>query len=254
MANGSTGFIDGFTAGLVGHSVGEEVAYEVTFPEQYQSADLAGQTVVFTFQINYIAKAIDSKDKLTDDIVADNFSYDTVDEYLASLKESYEKQLESNLENDKETSVMNAVINGSTVSDIPEGLLQARVDMTLYLMDLQYQSYGTTLKDYAESSGYDYDTMVESMTENVKTDVETELILQAIAEAEGFEIDEDEYNDFITPLYQKMGYKDAESFYDAFTFDGYTGERYFRLAFLTEKAEDFCIENAVVNATSTIAD
>ena len=188
-AGSMSGYIEGFTAGLVGHSVGEEVAYEVTFPEEYQNEDLAGQTVTFTFQVNYIAKAITSKADLTDEIVSENFGYDTVKEYLAYLKEQYTKTLEDNLANDKETAVLNSIINNSTVSEIPEELLQARVDLILYTQDLQYQSYGTTMKDYAESMGYDYDEIVSQLTDSVKESTETEMILEAIAKAEGLEVD-----------------------------------------------------------------
>ena len=246
-AGSTQGYIDGFTSGLVGHSVGEEVAYEVTFPENYQSEDLAGQTVVFTFQVNYIAKAIESKSDLTDEIVSENFGYDTVDDYIDYLKEQYKSSLETNLESDKETAVLNSIINNSTVSEIPEGLLQARVDLILYTQDLQYQSYGTTMKEYAESMGYDYDEIVSSLTENVKDATETEMILEAIAKAEGIEVDEDGYEEFITPVYTQMGYTDKESLYDAFSVEGYSGEKYFKLAYLTEKATDFCVENAVVS-------
>ncbi|WP_028234726.1 FKBP-type peptidyl-prolyl cis-trans isomerase [Pseudobutyrivibrio sp. MD2005] len=253
-AGSMSGYIEGFTAGLVGHSVGEEVAYEVTFPEEYQNEDLAGQTVTFTFQVNYIAKAITSKSDLTDEIVSENFGYDTVKEYLAYLKEQYTKTLEDNLANDKETAVLNSIINNSTVSEIPEELLQARVDLILYTQDLQYQSYGTTMKDYAESMGYDYDEIVSQLTESVKESTETEMILEAIAKAEGLEVDEDGYNEFITPIYTQMGYSDLDSFYTAFSVDGYGGERYFKLAYLTEKATDFCVENAVVNFTDSDAE
>lgn len=251
---GAGGFIEGFTSGLAGHSVGEEVAYEVTFPEQYQSAELAGQTVVFTFQINYVAKSIESKKELTDEIVSEKLGYDTVDDYMASLEESYKTTLEDNLKNDKETAVLNALINNCKVSEVPEALLQARVDLILAIQDRQYQQYGTTMKDYAESMGYDYNEMVASLTENVKESTETELILEAIAKAEGLEVDEEGYDKFVTDMYQRMGFADKESFYKEFSVDGYGGERYFKLAYLTEKASKFCIENAVVNATSTLVD
>lgn len=254
QAGGTTGFIDGFTAGLVGHSVGEEVAYEVTFPEEYQAEDLAGQTVIFTFQINYIAKAVASQEDLTDEIVSENFDFDTVDDYMASLKEEYETTLQQNLESDTETAVLNSIINSSTVSEVPEGLVQARVDLILHIQDLQYQAYGTSLKEYMDSMGYDYDEMVSSITESVKESTETELILEAIAEAEGIEVDEEGYQEFITPIITQMGFTDEEEFYSEFTVDGYGGERYFRLAYQTEKATDFCVENAVVNSTNTIAE
>ena len=253
-AGTTQGFIDGFTAGLVGHKVGEEVAYEVTFPKEYGNADLAGQTVVFTFQVNYIAKPISSKKELTDDVVSEKFGYDTVDKYIDSLKESYQSKLESNLKNDTETAVLNAIINNSKVAEIPEDLLQARVDLIIAMQDRQYQAYGTTLKDYIKSMGYDYDEEIAKLTENIKESTKTELILEAIAKAEGMKVDEKDYSDFVSNLYTQMGYKDETSFYDDYSVEGYGGEKYFRLAYLTEKAKDFCIENAVVNSTNVVAE
>lgn len=253
-AGTTQGFIDGFTAGLVGHKVGEEVAYEVTFPKEYGNADLAGQTVVFTFQVNYIAKPITSKKELTDDVVSEKFGYDTVDKYMDSLKESYQSKLESNLKNDTETAVLNAIINNSKVAEIPEDLLQARVDLIIAMQDRQYQAYGTTLKDYITSMGYDYDEEIAKLTENIKESTKTELILEAIAKAEGMKVDEKEYSDFVSNLYTQMGYKDETSFYDDYSVEGYGGEKYFRLAYLTEKAKDFCIENAVVNSSNVVAE
>lgn len=254
-AAGTTqGYIEGFTAGLVGHKVGEEVAYEVTFPKEYGNVDLAGQTVVFTFQVNYIAKAISSVDDLTDDIVSEKFSYDTVDEYIDSLKEAYKTKLESNLKSDTETAVLNTLNNNCKVSKVPEDLLQARLDLILEMQDKQYQAYGTTLKDYLTSMGYDYDEEVAKIKANVEESTKTELILEAIAKAENIQVDESAYKEFVTKIYTQMGYSDETSFYKDFSVPGYGGEKYFKLAYLTEKASDFCVDNAVVNYTSKVAE
>ncbi|WP_458457545.1 FKBP-type peptidyl-prolyl cis-trans isomerase [Pseudobutyrivibrio sp.] len=254
-AAGTTqGYIEGFTAGLVGHKVGEEVAYEVTFPEEYGNADLAGQTVVFTFQVNYIAKPISSVDDLTDDIVSEKFSYDTVDEYIDSLKKAYNSKLESNLKSDTETAVLNTLNNNCKVSKVPEDLLQARLDLILEMQDRQYQAYGTTLKDYLTSMGYDYDEEVAKIKANVEESTKTELILEAIAKAENIQVDDSAYKEFVTKIYTQMGYSDETSFYKDFSVSGYGGEKYFKLAYLTEKASEFCVDNAVVNYTSKVAE
>lgn len=254
-AAGTTqGYIEGFTAGLVGHKVGEEVAYEVTFPEEYGNTDLAGQTVVFTFQVNYIAKPISSVDDLTDDIVSEKFSYDTVDEYIDSLKEAYNSKLESNLKSDTETAVLNTLNNNCKVSKVPEDLLQARLDLILEMQDRQYQAYGTTLKDYLTSMGYDYDEEVAKIKANVEESTKTELILEAIAKAENIQVDDSAYKEFVTKIYTQMGYSDETSFYKDFSVSGYGGEKYFKLAYLTEKASEFCVDNAVVNYTSKVAE
>ena len=248
------GYIDGFTAGLVGHKVGEEVAYEVTFPENYGNADLAGQTVIFTFQVNYIAKAIDSQKDLTDEIVSEKLGYDTVSDYMEALKTKYTASLESNLKNDKQTAVLNAIINGSKVSEVPADLLDARVEMYLTVYDKQYQAYGTTAKEYFESMGQDYDAYVENMKTSIKESTETELILEAIAKAEGIEIDEDGYKSFIENVISSSGASDETSFYEVYDVNGYTGERYFRQSYLTQKALDFCIDNANYTGAPAVAE
>lgn len=245
-AGGTGGYIDGFTSGLAGHSVGEEVAYEVTFPEQYGNADLAGQTVIFTFQINYVAKAIESKADLTDDIVKENFGSDTVDEYIDSLTEQYKSKLESDYENDVQTSVLNTVMNNSKVSEVPEDLVQARVDMYLNLLEMQCKQYNTTTKDYLDSMGQDYDEYVENIKSNLNESLTEELVLEAVAKKEGMEVDAEGYEKFIANLVASTGSEDEDAFYEVYTVDNYDGKRYFRQQYLLQKAVQFCVDNAVV--------
>ncbi len=243
------GYISGFTSGLVGYSVGDEVAYEVTFPDSYpNNEDLAGQTVVFTFNINYIAKQVETRDDLTDEIVSENFGYDTVDALVEALQTSYKSTLESNLQSDKETAVLNTLINSCTVSEVPEDLLQARVDVELNIDERQCQNqFSTSFKDYLESMGYNYDDILEQIKSSAEEDTKTRLILQAIAEAEGIEVDEEGYNDFVNDYCSQYNYTDLETLYSDCTVTGYDGERYFKFYYLTEKALDYCVENAVVN-------
>ena len=55
---GSGQFIPGFEDGLIGKEIGSTVDLNLTFPEGYQSAELAGQDVVFTVKINYVKSAM----------------------------------------------------------------------------------------------------------------------------------------------------------------------------------------------------
>ena len=58
---GSGSFIDGFEDGLIGVNVGDTVDLNLTFPEGYQNADLAGQDVVFTVTVNFICASNSSE-------------------------------------------------------------------------------------------------------------------------------------------------------------------------------------------------
>ena len=83
---GTGTFIPGFEEGLVGVKKGETVDLNLTFPENYSAADLAGAEVVFTVTVNGIYKEVTPE--FTDEYVAElgieNIS--TVEEYRAYMK------------------------------------------------------------------------------------------------------------------------------------------------------------------------
>ncbi|MCR5416520.1 MAG: FKBP-type peptidyl-prolyl cis-trans isomerase [Pseudobutyrivibrio sp.] len=255
-AAGTTqGYIDGFCAGLVGHKVGEEVAYEVTFPDNYGSADLAGQTVVFTFQINYIAKAIDL-DSLTDEVVAEKLGYDTVEEYMEAAKTQYLNVLATNRENDLSTAVTNAVVNNAKVSGVPEDLLNAWTTIYLGSVASQYNVDGEDgLRKLYEDAGKDYDEFHSSIKENIQDTLETMLVFEAVMKTEGIEFDEDEFNTYLSQVATSVGAADVDTFLQYYTVDGVlSGKAYFRTIHKAQLGLDFCCENAVVNDSTASED
>lgn len=99
MAGGGTGFIEGFTDGLVGAKVGETVSSPCTFPEDYMAEELAGQDVVFEFKVKAICKPV-TFDSLTDEKVIEIFNNDTLNT-VDLLKKAVQTQLEQNLYSQK---------------------------------------------------------------------------------------------------------------------------------------------------------
>ena len=237
-------YIEGFTDGLVGHMVGEEVASEVTFPDNYGNSDLAGQTVTFTFTINYIAKAIDSVDALTDDIVADNFDYDNVEEFKAGIKTQYEKELADNLKSDTQTAVLSQLASNFTVSGVPSPVLDARLTMYINSMEQYYGLTDQTLEEFYTKNGGDYDSMYNSLKESMTENLQSELILEAIAKTEKMELTDEELASYALQL---TGSDDLQTIYDNYTYEGYSGENYIKNVCLSQKALDFCVENALVS-------
>ena len=81
---GSHSFIDTFEDQLVGHNAGDEVEVNVTFPEKYQAADLAGKPAVFKVKINEIkAKELP---ELNDEFASEVSEFDTLAEYKEDLR------------------------------------------------------------------------------------------------------------------------------------------------------------------------
>jgi trigger factor len=108
-ATTNSGYIEGFTSGLVGAKVGSTVDSKVTFPENYQEKTLAGQEVTFTFTVNYVCKEA-TIDTIDDTYTKDNLKIDSV----AEFKKLAEKQLKSSLESTKKSDVRTALIQKMT--------------------------------------------------------------------------------------------------------------------------------------------
>lgn len=86
---GSNSFIPGFEDKLVGTKVGQELDVEVTFPEEYGNADLAGKPAVFTCTIKAVKKPVPAK---IDDALAEKFGAENLDGLKGQISERLEAE------------------------------------------------------------------------------------------------------------------------------------------------------------------
>ena len=126
---GSNSFIDGFEEGLIGAKVGDTLDLNLTFPENYGTAELAGAAVVFTVTVNKIVdKEIVTYDTITDDFVTSNFSDMDSVESLYNETESYMKDdCEENRVVAERAAALDKLIEMSKIA-VPDGLLEMKVD------------------------------------------------------------------------------------------------------------------------------
>lgn len=180
---GSGSFIDDFEDQLVGLHVGEEKNVEVTFPEDYQSEDLAGKDAVFACKINQISRALTVPNEEWLNQYAEG---KTEEEYRKAIQESMEK-----------SALMSAAwANFCTTTEFFK-FPQDRVD---YFYEQLTDSY----EMYASMYGMEYDEFMEtmgltedSMLEEAKNGVRNWLVLDYICEKEGVTKDSDVYNEYL---------------------------------------------------------
>lgn len=88
---GTGAFIDGFEDGLIGVETGQTVDLTLTFPENYQNTELAGQPVVFKVTVNYILEVNDEfiKDN-ADEIYYFMYQYFSTGKELDTAEEFYQ--------------------------------------------------------------------------------------------------------------------------------------------------------------------
>lgn len=232
-----TGYIDGFTDGLKGASVGDVIDCDVTFPEEYGNSDLAGKDVVFTFTVNSIQKEM-SIDDVDDAFAKEQFNVDTVDDMYAQIRSYLESSAESSRESDTYTAIQDYLLANCQV-DIPEDYLTARVND--YEKQFVQNYCGGDVEKLPEYLDTNYGKTAEEAraewTEGMEQNISIELIMEAIADAEGIELDEEGYETYIQNLVSNNGYESEEALYQAYGYeDAAYGEKYLRQIYVDNLA------------------
>lgn len=186
---GSHSFIDTFEDQLVGKKTGEETEVNVTFPEQYHAAELAGKPAVFKVTV----KAIKTKvlPELDDEFASEVSDFETLDEYKADLKAKALERKEKEAKTAKENDLVNQVIENATM-EIADAMVvtQARNMVNDFAQRLQMQ--GMTLEQYMQYTGMDRDKLVEQMKPQALKRIQSRLVLEAVADAEKIAVSDEE--------------------------------------------------------------
>lgn len=186
---GSHSFIDGFEDQIEGHSIGDEFDVNVTFPEQYHEKSLAGKPAVFAVKL----KGITEKQipELDDDFVSDVSEFESVAEYKADIRQTLEDRKAAAARNKKEDEAVKALVEDSRV-EIPQPMIDTEADDMIRNQDNRFRSQGLSLQQYLQYTGMTAEKYRDDVKEQAKLNIESRLVLEAVAEAEGIEIaDED---------------------------------------------------------------
>ena len=244
-----TGFIEGFSDALIGAKVGETVDGDVTFPEDYQSEELKGQKVTFTFTVNSIGKKVE-RANIDDAYAKEYLQADSVEAVYETGRKTLEQELENRKQSDIRTGVIEAVTKSCSVTSFPEGLLEARLEEYMTSFQEYYCPEGTDLEEYLKNS---HNMTLEQFRNERKADQETnltqELILEAIAKKENIEFKQEEFDSYIANVVTNGGYESKEALYESLGSSAASGEAYFHRVFLANKACDMIAEQAKVTYT-----
>jgi trigger factor len=188
---GSGSFIPGFEEQVVGKSVDEEFDVNVTFPEEYHAAELAGKPAVFKVKIHAITKV--ELPELDDEFAKDISEFDTFDEYKADLKAKLEKRNEATATAAMEDKLVEALIE-KLEADIPEPMFVAETENFVRDYDTRLRSQGLDLNTYFKYTGMTLDALREQMRPQAERQVKARLALEKIAVLENVEVSEEDIN------------------------------------------------------------
>ena len=196
---GSGQFIPGFEDQLVGHAAGETVEVNVTFPEDYQATDLAGKDAKFVTTIHEVKEkeVPELDDELAKDIDED---VETLDE----LKEKYRKELAESKEiafdDAVESAALDLAVENAEIVDLPEEMIHEEVHRAVneFLGNMQRQGISPDM--YFQITGTTQEDLHKQHEADAEKRTKTNLVIEAVAKAEGFEASDEDIEAEISSL------------------------------------------------------
>ena len=174
--------------GIVGATVGVEFDLNVTFPEDYHAADLAGKPVVFKVTVEAIYEAKEMTDELVKSLSGGAIT--TVEDFKAQARELMEQNAKTNYENAKIDAVWEIIFDSTEIIELPEDVIKAYYDYSVYYYTQYAQSYGMTLEAFLESIGY----TLEDIRKEAEDGFFTDAVVYSIIKAENITVDDEYYN------------------------------------------------------------
>ncbi|PFH86474.1 trigger factor [Bacillus sp. AFS088145] len=195
---GSGSFIPGFEEALIGTKSGVETDVNVTFPEEYHSAELAGKAATFKVTVHEIkAKELP---ELNDEFAKDvNDEVETLEDLKAKIKndlvESKKSQAEGSL---RDALVQKAAENAEI--EIPDVMFESQVDRMVKDFEQRIAQQGLNLELYYQFTGTKEEDLRAQMRQDAEARVRIDLTIDAIIEAEKIDATEEEMNEELTRL------------------------------------------------------
>ena len=237
---GSGMFIEGFEDGMIGMEIGETRDVEATFPDPYENnPDLAGKVAVFTVTLNSIS--ITEVPELTDEYVAGLAmeGVTNVEEYRTYMYDTLLAQEQSYYDDEKVNLALEAIQAASTFKDAPAGMIERMSSVMLQNVNATASSYGIDAGEYVAlmfgGNAADYE---ETIKTEAAVAAKQYIMLQAIADAEGLNVTDEELEAIIQMEASLYGY-DLETYKQQIDIEGY------REYMMSENVMQFIKDNAV---------
>ncbi len=186
---GSGSFIPGFEEQLIGAEVDKELDVNVTFPEEYHAEELAGRAAVFKCRVNSIK--VKELPEVDDEFAQEVSEFDTLDEYKADIRARLLKGKEEDAKKMKEDAVIEKIIAGAQM-EIPDAMVEFQTEQLMEDFAQRMQMQGMSLSQYFQYTGMTAEQYKEQMKPRALQNIQSRLVLEAVAAAEKIEITEED--------------------------------------------------------------
>ena len=241
LAIGSHSFIDNFEEQLIGKKAGEEVDVNVTFPEEYHAKELAGKPALFKVSVKEVKEK--QLPELDDEFASEVSDFETLAEYKEDIRKKLGEKKEEDAKRAKEDAAVEAVIAQAQM-EIPDAMVETQQRQMLDDFAQRLQMQGMSLDLYCQYTGQTQASMLESVKPQALKRIQSRLVLEAVAAAEGIVASEEDYETEVKRMADN--YKmEADKVKEIM---GESGKKQIMEDLAVSRAADFVRDNAVEKA------
>lgn len=186
---GSGRLIEGFEEQLEGATGGQEVEVEVTFPEDYGAAELAGKDAQFDVSVREVREKI--LPEADDDFAIQASEFEGMAELREDISARVAEVAEQRIEQDFRLAAVDAAVDNATV-ELPDALVRARGEERWERFERQIEAQGMNPDSYLQMHGKTREEVIDESLEDAAREISREAVLVAVADAEGLEVDDEE--------------------------------------------------------------
>ncbi len=189
-------YIIGFVENLVGLKAGDQKSFDITFPEDYNNDQLAGESVTFHFTIHDIK--VKKFPELDDEFASSHSEKDTLDELKASIRERLEDGVKRQADGQAVTQIVKTLLEQVSEEDIPAPLRQHHAQTAIRGRMYEMAQRGISLEQLLAARGVSQDDWIKEMMGAGLFEARLEVLYRSIAKAEGVTVSSKEMDDVIT--------------------------------------------------------
>ncbi|MCH5269142.1 MAG: trigger factor [Lachnospiraceae bacterium] len=240
---GSGAFIPGFEEQLIGAEIGKETEVNVTFPEDYQAAELAGKAAVFKCTV----KSIQEKElpELDDEFASEVSTFDTLAEYREDVKKGLEQKKADAAKSAKEEAVVEAAVADAQM-EIPDAMVETEQRQMIDEFAQRLQMQGLSMEQYMQFTGMTSQALLEQTAPQALKRIQSRLVLEAIAAAENLTASDEDFEEEVKSMAEKYQMEPDQIKGTL----GENGKKQVLQDIAINKAVEFLVENAKEGKTA----
>jgi len=186
---GSDQLIEGFEEQLIGAGGGESREVKVTFPDDYQAEELAGEDAIFAVEVKEVREKI--LPELDDDFAAEASEFETLEELREDIAKRVGEAVGERAEQDFRVAAVDAAVDAATV-DVPAALVDARAEERWERVERQLAGSGMSAEAYLQMQGRTREEVIAESKPDAERELKREAVLAAIAAAEEIDAGDEE--------------------------------------------------------------